>query len=146
MIGYQCYLFHIFYRTQLGIYYFQFYFFSLCVTCMYTWVPMSTSVCLDMCRPEASIEYFVLSFLAMYFETGSHPNLGAHQLVRLAIQPRIFQSPPQLQDYRHKSPCLAFLLPLLFWTWVLGIQIKTFTSVCQELYPLSFPIPEATVW
>lgn len=107
---------------------------------MYTWVPMSMSVCLDMCRPEASTEYFVLSFLAMYFETGSHPNLGAHQLVRLAIQLRIFQSPPQLQDYRHKSPCLAFLLPLLFWTWVLGIQIKTLTHVYQELYP-EFPYP-----
>lgn len=27
MIGFQCYLFHIFYATQRGIYYFQFYFF-----------------------------------------------------------------------------------------------------------------------
>lgn len=111
MIGFQCYLFHIFYATQRGIYYFQFYFF---LSVLHAWVPMSMSVCLDMCRQEASTEYLVLSFLAMYFETGSHSNPGAHQLARLAIQPRIFQSPPQLQDYRHKSPCLEFLLSLLF--------------------------------
>lgn len=78
---------------------------------------------------QAGIEYLVLLFLAMYFETGSHPNPGAHQLARLAIQLRIFQSPPQLQAYRHKSPCLAILLSLLFWTWVLGIQIKILTRV-----------------
>lgn len=80
----------------------------LCIINMYTWGNVSMSTCLDMWRPEAGVKYLALSLSTMCFKTGSLPEPGAHQLNRLAICQRTCQSPPQLPNYRQKSPCLSF--------------------------------------